>query len=57
MQHHDGRRLLGRRADHAVFEIGGVDAEEAGGGEGGHSLLSLHKLRHSGTRLFARAPE
>ena len=34
VQHHDGRRLLGRRADHAVFEIGGADGEEAGGGEG-----------------------
>ena len=29
VQHHDGRRLLGRWADHAVFEIGGADGEEA----------------------------
>ena len=29
MQHHDDRRILGRRADHAVFEMGGADGEEA----------------------------
>ena len=36
MQHDDGRRVIGRRTDHAVFEIGGADAEEAGGCERGH---------------------
>ena len=29
VQHHDGRRLFGRWTDHAVFEIGGADGEEA----------------------------
>ena len=31
VQHDDGRRGLGRRTDHAVFEFGGADGEEAGG--------------------------
>ena len=34
VQHHDGRRVLGRGTDHAVFEIGGADGEEAGGWRG-----------------------
>ena len=34
MQHDDGRRLIRRGTDHAVFEIGGADAKEAGWGEG-----------------------
>src|SRR5580765_5786766 len=34
MQHDNGGRILGRRTDHAVFEVGAVDAEEAGGCEG-----------------------
>ena len=38
MQHDDGRRVRGRGTDHAVFEIGGADVEEAGGGEGGHDV-------------------
>ena len=29
MQHDDGRRLLRCRTDHAVFEVGFADAEEA----------------------------
>ena len=33
MQHDDGRRLVRRGPDHAVFEIGRADGEEAGGGE------------------------
>src|SRR6185437_3807531 len=36
MQHHDGRRLSGRWTDHAVFEIGCIDAQGAGGKERGH---------------------
>ncbi len=31
VQHDDGRRVRGRRADHAVFKLGGADGEEAGG--------------------------
>ena len=33
VQHDDGRRLIRRGTDHAVFEIGRADGEEAGGGE------------------------
>src|SRR5882672_8662227 len=36
MQHDNGGRVIRRGADHAVFEIGGADAEEAGGSEGLH---------------------
>ena len=38
MQHDNGRRSLRRGADHAVFEIGGADAKEAGGGETLHDI-------------------
>src|SRR5438552_2875102 len=34
MQHHAGRRLIGRGADQAVFKIGAADGEQAGGREG-----------------------
>src|SRR5450631_1755123 len=36
MQHDNGRRVIRRKTDHAIFKIGGVDAEEAGGGKSGH---------------------
>src|SRR6202035_5845341 len=36
MQHDDGRRVLRRGTDHAVFEIGGADAQGTGGVEGLH---------------------
>ena len=55
MQHHDGRRVGGLRADHAVFEFGGADGEEAGGGEGCHQTGfpkcgMSNSLRHPGER-------
>jgi hypothetical protein len=49
MQHDEGRRFLGCRTDHAVFEIAVADAEEAGRREG-HNV----SFRHSG-RLAQRA--
>ena len=50
MQHHDGRRALGRRADHAVFEMGGADGEEAGGGKGGHVVCPSYSVIPDGSR-------
>ncbi len=44
MQHHDGRRVRGDGTDHAVFEIGGADGEEAGGGEGCHVCCYLRMI-------------
>src|SRR5581483_5644824 len=52
MQHNNGRRVRRGWTKHAVFEIGVVDAEEAGGGKG-HALyfslrlLSLSHASHS----------
>jgi hypothetical protein len=36
VQHNDGRRVIGRRTGHAVFEIGSADAKGAEGCERGH---------------------
>ena len=36
MQHDNGRGLIRRGADHAVFKLGSADAQQAGGGDGGH---------------------
>jgi hypothetical protein len=50
MQQDNGRRIIGRGTDHAVFEIGGADGEEAGGGEGGvHFFLPAPNtfIRHA----------
>ncbi len=38
VQHDNGRRVSGRGPDHAVFEIGGADGEEAGGCERLHDV-------------------
>jgi len=40
MQHDDGRRLVGRWADHAVFELGHADAQKACGRKG-HAFFPL----------------
>ena len=47
MQHHNGRRALGRRADHAVFEMRGADGEEARGGKGRHAVSFPKVTPHS----------